>query len=40
MVPGAAFHNPEWIRASYAAPQRDVVEGITRAIRLWKSLKG
>ncbi|MFN8666403.1 MAG: pyridoxal phosphate-dependent aminotransferase [Gemmatimonadaceae bacterium] len=40
MVPGAAFHNPEWIRASYAAPQRDVVEGISRAIRLWKSLKG
>ncbi|HEX4933306.1 MAG TPA: pyridoxal phosphate-dependent aminotransferase [Gemmatimonadaceae bacterium] len=40
MVPGAAFHSPAWIRASYAAPQHDVVEGITRALRLWKSLAG
>ncbi|MCC6931259.1 MAG: pyridoxal phosphate-dependent aminotransferase [Gemmatimonadaceae bacterium] len=40
MVPGAAFQNPEWVRASYAAPQGDVVEGVTRAIRLWKSLRG
>lgn len=39
MVPGAAFHNPQWIRASYAAPQQDVVEGISRAVRLWKALK-
>lgn len=39
MVPGAAFRTPEWIRASYAAPQAEVVEGIRRAVSLWRSLQ-
>jgi aspartate aminotransferase len=32
VVPGAAFHSPEWIRASYAAPAEDVLEGVRRII--------
>ncbi|HEX3867670.1 MAG TPA: pyridoxal phosphate-dependent aminotransferase, partial [Gemmatimonadaceae bacterium] len=32
VVPGAAFHSPEWIRVSYAAPARDVSEGVRRII--------
>lgn len=39
VVPGAAFQTPEWVRVSYASPQRDVVEGVTRALRLWSDLK-
>ena len=30
VVPGAAFHAPEWIRLSYAAADHDVAEGIRR----------
>jgi aspartate aminotransferase len=30
VVPGAAFHAPEWIRVSYAAADHDVMEGIRR----------
>jgi aspartate aminotransferase len=30
VVPGAAFHAPEWIRLSYAAADHDVMEGIRR----------
>jgi aspartate aminotransferase len=30
VVPGAAFHAPEWIRVSYAAADADVVEGVRR----------
>jgi aspartate aminotransferase len=30
VVPGAAFHAPEWIRLSYAATDHDVMEGIRR----------
>ena len=40
VVPGAAFRTPGWVRASYAAPEREVVEGITRAISLWSDLQG
>jgi aspartate aminotransferase len=32
VVPGAAFHSPEWIRVSYAAPETHVLEGIRRII--------
>jgi len=37
VVPGAAFHTPEWIRISYAAPMEDVVEGVRRVIELLMS---
>jgi aspartate aminotransferase len=30
VVPGAAFHAPEWIRVSYAAADHDVMEGVQR----------
>jgi aspartate/methionine/tyrosine aminotransferase len=30
VVPGAAFHAPEWIRVSYAAADHDVMEGVRR----------
>lgn len=30
MVPGAAFHSPEWIRMSYASPMEQVLEGTRR----------
>lgn len=40
VVPGAAFQTPDWIRASYAAPERDVVEGVRRIVSLWRSLQG
>lgn len=39
VVPGVAFHTPEWVRVSYASPERDVVEGVSRAVRLWSDLK-
>ncbi|GMV11291.1 MAG: aminotransferase [Gemmatimonadota bacterium] len=39
VVPGAAFRTPEWVRVSYAAPERDVVEGVSRAVRLWSDLE-
>jgi aspartate aminotransferase len=39
VVPGAAFRTPEWVRASYAAPQADVVEGIRRAVELWREMQ-
>ncbi len=32
VVPGIAFHSPEWIRASYAAPAEQVLEGVRRII--------
>jgi aspartate aminotransferase len=32
VVPGAAFRSPEWIRASYAAPRDQVLEGVRRII--------
>jgi aspartate/methionine/tyrosine aminotransferase len=32
VVPGAAFHTPEWIRVSYAAPADQVTEGVRRII--------
>jgi len=32
VVPGAAFHSPEWIRVSYAAPREQVLEGVRRII--------
>ncbi|MEO6446076.1 MAG: pyridoxal phosphate-dependent aminotransferase [Gemmatimonadaceae bacterium] len=40
VVPGAAFRTPSWVRMSYAAPQEDVVEGLSRALALWSELKG
>ena len=38
IVPGAAFQSPEWVRVSYAAPTKDVLEGITRLAALWQAL--
>jgi len=32
IVPGIAFHTPEWIRVSYAAPADDVMEGVRRIV--------
>lgn len=32
VVPGAAFHSPEWIRLSYAAPTDQVLEGVRRIV--------
>ena len=32
IVPGAAFHSPEWVRVSYAAPADDVLEGVRRMV--------
>jgi aspartate aminotransferase len=32
VVPGVAFHTPEWIRVSYAAPAEQVLEGVRRII--------
>jgi len=32
IVPGAAFHAPEWIRLSYAAPEDQVLEGVRQVI--------
>jgi aspartate aminotransferase len=32
VVPGVAFHTPEWIRVSYAASTEHVVEGVRRII--------
>ncbi|MEO7966740.1 MAG: pyridoxal phosphate-dependent aminotransferase [Gemmatimonadaceae bacterium] len=40
IVPGAAFRTPAWVRVSYAAPEKDVVEGVTRAVHLWSELVG
>jgi aspartate aminotransferase len=34
VVPGVAFQSPEWIRASYAAPAEQVLEGVRRIIAL------
>jgi aspartate aminotransferase len=34
VVPGAAFHAPEWIRLSYAAADNDVMEGVRRVTAL------
>lgn len=39
VVPGVAFKTPAWVRASYAAPQRDVVEGVRRAVAMWSDLR-
>jgi aspartate aminotransferase len=33
VVPGSAFHSPEWIRVSYAAPSDHVLEGVRRIVR-------
>lgn len=32
VVPGVAFHSPEWIRLSYAAPTDQVLEGMRRIV--------
>ncbi len=32
IVPGTAFHSPEWVRLSYAAPMADVLEGVRRIV--------
>ncbi len=39
IVPGAAFKTPDWVRASYAAPKDVVVEGVRRAVALYRSLR-
>jgi aspartate aminotransferase len=33
VVPGVAFHAPEWIRVSYAAAREEVLEGLRRIIQ-------
>jgi aspartate aminotransferase len=40
IVPGSAFHTPEWVRVSYAAPIDHVVEGVGRLVRLYQQLTG
>ena len=37
VVPGAAFHAPEWIRLSYAAADHDVMEGVRRVTALLRT---
>jgi len=32
VVPGSAFHSPEWVRVSYAAPADQVLEGVRRIV--------
>jgi len=32
VVPGSAFHSPEWVRVSYAAPADHVLEGVRRIV--------
>jgi aspartate aminotransferase len=32
-VPGGAFHTPDWLRCSYAAPEADVLEAMQRIVR-------
>jgi aspartate aminotransferase len=39
IVPGAAFRTPAWVRLSYAAPAADVVDGVRRAVDLWRDLQ-
>lgn len=39
IVPGAAFKTPNWVRVSYAAPKADVVEGVRRAVELWREMQ-
>ena len=39
IVPGIAFKTPEWVRMSYAAPEADVVEGVRRAVALWRAMQ-
>jgi aspartate aminotransferase len=37
VVPGVAFHAPEWIRLSYAAADADVLEGVRRITELLRA---
>jgi aspartate aminotransferase len=37
VVPGVAFHAPEWIRLSYAAADHDVMEGVRRITALLRT---
>ncbi len=39
VVPGVAFQTPAWVRASYAAPEHDVVEGVGKIVSLWSALR-
>ena len=39
VVPGAAFQTPGWVRASYAAAEADVVEGVQRLAALWQAMR-
>ena len=39
LVPGAAFRTPSWVRLSYAAPESQVVEGVSRAVELWTRMR-
>jgi aspartate aminotransferase len=34
IVPGSAFHAPEYVRISYAAPMEEVLEGVRRTVAL------
>lgn len=40
VVPGSAFHTPDWVRVSYAAPLDDVVEGARKLGALYESIRG
>jgi aspartate/methionine/tyrosine aminotransferase len=37
-VPGAAFLTPNWVRLSYAAPDEQVAEGVSRAVAAYAEL--
>lgn len=40
VVPGAAFHLPGWVRASYAATLDDVAEGMRRLVSCYAAMAG
>ena len=39
IVPGSAFHSPDWVRLSYAAPMEQVVDGLRRVLAAWTSAR-
>jgi aspartate aminotransferase len=39
VVPGSAFLTPAWVRMSYAAPIADAVEGASRLLQLWRTMR-
>ena len=39
IVPGSAFHSPDWVRLSYAASMDQVVDGLRRVLAAWTSAR-